>query len=95
MYLYGIYAPCAIIDDKGETFYFASVGPNQGLTKLSLMWTGFDTQNFKRPTNCFSFDIATAFCKLVPETNRHVRNDVKGPAEKRYNNCSYWFIQMA
>ena len=37
------------------------------------MWPRFDTQSFKQPTNCI-VGIVTAFCKLVPKTNRHIRN---------------------
>ena len=53
---------------------FVSVRPNQGLTirillfhYFPLVWTCFDTQNFKRLTNCFSFGIVTVFCKCVPK----------------------------
>ena len=66
-----------------EIFDFASVGSNQGLKTnfLLLMWTCFDTPNFKQPMNCFSFGIVTAFCKFVSKTNRQVRNNVQVPAE--------------
>ena len=57
------------------------------------MWTCVDIQNFKRPTNCSSVDTVTAFCKLIPKTNRHVRNDVQMSAEERYNMGIYLFIQ--
>ena len=48
-----------------------------------MTWTCFDTRNHKQPTNCFIVGIVTAFCKLVPKTNRYVQNDVQVPAEKR------------
>jgi len=60
-----------------------------------MMWRYFDTHNFKKPTNFFSFGIVPAFCKLVPSTNRHERNDAQVPAELFYYMGSYWFIQMA
>ena len=51
------------------------IDPNQGIKRnknpsfsfLSLMWTCFDTQNFKRPTNCFIFGMVKVFCKLAPK----------------------------
>ena len=59
-----------------------------------LMWTCFDTRNFKRPTNWFIFGIVTAFCKLLPKTNCHIQSDIQVPAENQYKVGSYWYISI-
>ena len=72
----------------GDIFDFASIGPNQGLKTnktfflFHLCGHVLTPTNIKRTTNCSIFSTVTAFRKLVPKTNHHVRVEV--PAEKRY-----------
>ena len=82
---------------KGEVFDFVPI-KGQRQTFLFSLFHSFhvstpETSNSPRIASR-TFGIVTAFCKLVPKTNRHVQNDMQVTAEKRYTMGSYWFIEI-